>query len=295
VTKGKVPWLKHTKAFILDLDGTVYSGAELIDGALDFIQWSRKVEMPCLFVTNNASRTPKQVAEHLTELGIPNVTAKDILTSSQVAAEYVRLNPKRRDGKPGLARVFPVGEPPLSTVLKEEGNCHIIADNENECDYVIQGLDRTFTYDKMKRASLLIQGGAKFIATNVDKRLPVAGGLLHPGAGSMTIAIETASGAKAEVMGKPQARIIHSALAKYNIKLAGKKNDELFDPTVLVIGDNIETDIMAGVNAGVATALALTGVHTEKHVEPLGKELGGRPSIIVPNLRDIIHLINHNK
>ncbi|MBL0388425.1 TIGR01457 family HAD-type hydrolase [Tumebacillus sp. ITR2] len=255
-------WLRDIETFLIDLDGTLYRGNEVIEDAPAFIEWLQSSGRRYLYVTNNSSRTPEQVADHLRHLGIPAQT-EDVFTSSQVAAEYIKT-----DGRSGK-RVFAVGEGGLYTALTEAG-CEVV--KEGPADYVVQGIDRDFSYEKLKHASLLIQSGALFISTNVDKALPTEHGLL-PGSGSLAAAIRTASGTEPLVMGKPAARMIDFAIERLGVS----------KDRAVVVGDNLETDILAGVNADVRTVLVLTGFSKEEHIE----SAEGRPTVVLHSLTDL--------
>ena len=254
-------WLKETEAYLIDLDGTLYRGTEVIPDAPAFVKWLKTSGKKHLYVTNNSSRRPEQVAEHLRHLGIPAET-EDVFTSSQVAAMYIGMAEGRK-------RVFAVGEEGLLHALQEAG-CTLA---EEDADYVVQGIDRDFTYEKLKKASLLIQAGATFIATNVDKALPTEQGLL-PGSGSLTAAIRTTTGVEPLVMGKPHARMIEYALERLGVP----------KERAVVIGDNLETDILAGVNADVRTVLVLTGFSKRDQIE--GAE--GKPTILFDSLTELM-------
>jgi 4-nitrophenyl phosphatase len=255
-------WLQETQAFLIDLDGTLFRGSQVIPDAPRFVEWLNETGRKYLYVTNNSSRTPEQVAEHLRGLGIP-AQAEHCFTTSQVAAMYIQE-------QPGGKKVFAVGMEGLFHALREAG-CELVEDEQP--DYVVQGIDKEFTYDKLKKASLFIQAGATFIATNVDKALPTEEGLL-PGSGSLTAAIRTASGSQPLVMGKPEARMIEFALERLGVS----------KERAVVVGDNLETDILAGVNAGVRSVLVLTGYSKQEHIE--GAE--GKPTIVLESLTELM-------
>lgn len=254
-------WLKETEAYLIDLDGTLYRGTEVIPDAPAFVEWLKRTGKRFLYVTNNSSRRPEQVAEHLRHLGIP-AEPDDVFTSSQVAATYIAA-------AEGGKRVYAIGEEGLHHALQNAG-CTLA---DEDVQYVVQGIDRDFTYEKLKKASLLIQAGATFIATNVDKALPTEQGLL-PGSGSLTAAIRTTSGVEPLVMGKPNARMIEYALERVGVP----------KHRAVVIGDNLETDILAGVNADVRTVLVLTGFSKREHLE----SAEGQPTIILDSLTELM-------
>jgi 4-nitrophenyl phosphatase len=260
-------WLKQIDAYLIDLDGTLYRGKEVIADAPEFVKWLQQGNRKYLFVTNNSSRRPEQVAEHLRHLGI-DAKAEDVFTSSQVAATYI----KEHDGRG--KKVFIVGEEGLHNALTEVAGCTVA---EDAVDYVVQGIDREFSYAKLKKASLLIQAGATYIATNVDKALPTEEGLL-PGAGSILAALQTASGTKPVVMGKPEARMIEYALESLGVE----------KERAVVVGDNLETDILAGVKADVRTVLVLSGFSKVDDVE----EADGKPTLVVETLTELMRMVD---
>ena len=221
------------KGVILDLDGTVYLGKEEVPGAARFIAYLRQSGIKYLFVTNRANRTPTVVAEHLCTYGIP-CTENDVLTSAQATVQYL---------KRGSA--YYIGEEGLKVELEKAG----MAVNEEAPDYVIVSFDRTFTYDKLKKACRLIDAGAKFIATNPDKALKTATGLT-PGTGSIVAAVAAGSGAEPIMIGKPERLIMDMSLERL-----GLAREE-----VINVGDNVATDILAGLRAGIRTAFILTGI-----------------------------------
>jgi 4-nitrophenyl phosphatase len=255
-------WLQQTEAFLIDLDGTLYRGKKVIPDAPAFIKWLEETGRQYIYVTNNSSRRPEQVAEHLRSLGIP-AEAKHVYTSGMVAAKYIAEQPGAEK------RVYVIGEEGLRHALENAG-CVITEDSP---DYVVQGLDRQFSYEKLKTASLAIQAGATYLVTNVDKALPTETGLL-PGAGSLLAAIRAASGTEPIVMGKPEARMI-----EYALDVLGVSKDR-----AVVVGDNLETDILAGVNAGVRTVLVLSGYSKREHLE--GAK--GKPTLVLDSLTELM-------
>jgi 4-nitrophenyl phosphatase len=250
-------WLKKTQAYLIDLDGTLYRGKEVISDAPDFIRWLEQTGRRYRYVTNNSTRTPEQVAEHLRGFGIPAET-EHVLTTSMTVAKYIEADGK---GK----KVYMIGESGLRHALESAG----LEITDTDADYVVQGMDREFTYEKLKKASLLIQAGATFITTNIDKNLPTEEGMM-PGAGSLMIALQTATGVQPIVIGKPEARMIDLAIEEL-----GVSKDQ-----AVVVGDNLETDILAGVHAGVRTAMVLTGFSKREQVEAAE----GKPTVIFENL-----------
>lgn len=221
------------EGIILDLDGTVYWGDQEVAGASDFVRAQQAAGVRCLFVTNRSNRTPERIREQLQGYGIP-CERDDILTSGQATAQYI-----------GAGRVFCVGEQGLVTALEEAG---LVVTAEG-AEYVVVSFDRFFTYEKMTTACRLIDGGAKYIATNPDKSLRTENGLV-PGTGAIVAAVTAGSGVEPVVIGKPERLIFDMA-----VKRMGLGHDD-----VIAVGDNIDTDIPAGRKAGIRTVLMLTGI-----------------------------------
>jgi len=255
--------------FIIDLDGTMYAGKDPVPGAGDFIRELRGRGLPYLFLTNNSSKHPDQVARHLADMTGLEVDGREVLTSAMAAARYIA------ERSPG-SRVFPVGEEGLKQALQDAG---LQMTEEEQPDYVVQGIDREFTYRKLEQAVRFIRGGSLFIQTNPDHLLPTDGKLI-PGAGSIAAAIRTASEAEPVVIGKPSPIIL-----RYGIEQLGLPASDIW-----VIGDNLRTDIAGGAAAGCRTVLPLTGLATPDNVDSLIREYGITPDVICSTLPD---LLNH--
>ena len=232
------------KLILLDLDGTVYAENAAIPGAAEFVRKCAQRGIRCAYVTNRANRTRAEVKAQLSEMGIP-CTEQDIVTTAVAAAERI-----------GGGAAFVVGEHGLLAALEERG-VRIVNGAGEKPDFVVVGLDRFFTYDKLRRAAEFIRAGARFVATNRDACLITDAGLI-PGSGAIVAAVATAAGREPdEVVGKPEKGFIEMVLKTFG----APKNE------ALIVGDNIETDIGAGVNAGVETALMLTGVSGRSDAE----------------------------
>ncbi len=232
---------KKYQLFLIDLDGTMYRGTEKIEEAPQFIKQIEAEGIDYIFLTNNSSKTPDEVAHHLQLFGI-EADASDIYTTSMGTAHYIKQQKKN-------ARIYMIGGNGLRTALAEAG-CVFVEEEAilATCDYVVIGLDRDITYEKLAKAALAVRAGATFISTNADKALPTERGLL-PGNGSLTSVISTATGVAPIFIGKPEPLMINLL-----IEQKGLSREE-----VLMIGDNYDTDIMAGIGAHVDTALVFTG------------------------------------
>lgn len=233
--------MKKYKGYLIDLDGTMYKGTERIEAASDFVKKLKENQIPYLFVTNNSSRTPAQVADKLNSFDIP-AEEQLVFTTSQATANYIYEQKKD-------ARVFVIGEEGLFSAIEEKG---FVAAGE-DADYVVMGIDREISYEKLAVACLAVRNGATFISTNGDIAIPTERGLV-PGNGSLTSVIAVSTQTKPIFIGKPEAIIMDQAL-----KVLGTSKEE-----TLMVGDYYDTDILAGMNAGMDTLLVHTGVTTKE-------------------------------
>ena len=246
---------------LIDLDGTVFRGTAPTDGA---VQSLSEVHSRKLYVTNNASRSPDEVAEHLRELGF-SVTSDDIVTSAQSAAHL-------------LARVLPpdspvliVGTEALATEIATVG-LHPVRRYDDNPVAVVQGLSTTIGWPDLAEAALAIRAGALWVAANIDPTLPTERGLL-PGNGSLVAALRMATGAEPKVAGKPAPTLITDALARGHFRAA------------LVIGDRLDTDIEGANAAKLPSLMVLTGVNTAR--DAVYAEPEQRPTYIGHDLRSL--------
>lgn len=233
--------MKQYEGYLIDLDGTMYRGNERIEAASDFVKALQKKGVPYLFVTNNSSKTAEQVAEKLVSFDIP-ATAEHVYTTSMATASYIS------EERPG-ASIYYIGEEGLETALQEKG-LHLTEDNP---EYIVIGIDRHINYEKLAKACLGVRAGATFISTNNDIAIPTEQGFL-PGNGSLTAVITVSTQVQPTFIGKPEGIIMEQALKK----LGTKKED------TLMVGDNYDTDIRAGMNAGLDTLLVHTGVTSKE-------------------------------
>jgi 4-nitrophenyl phosphatase len=231
------------KGYIVDLDGVVYRGRELIPGADERIAKLRK-RGKVIFLTNNSTLSREDYVDKLRGFGIA-AKEEEIITSGYAAAIHIK---KKYPG----ARAFVIGEEGLRNELRKQW----IEVGFRGCNVVVVGLDRNFNYAKLAMAMGLIKKGAAFIATNRDKTLITEKGLL-PGGGAIVKAVEEASGKEPVIVGKPSEIMAEVVLER--IKLRPEE--------VLLVGDRLETDIAMGKRAGMKTALVLTGSSKREDVE----------------------------
>ncbi|TDM03737.1 TIGR01457 family HAD-type hydrolase [Macrococcus carouselicus] len=256
--------MKKYKGYLLDLDGTMYAGTRIIEGAKEFIDYLHEGNLPYLFVTNNASKTPDEVAKKLTDMGF-YCTADNVVTSAMATAMYIA------DEQPG-ADVCCIGGKGIRTALSEAG-LNIV--EGEKADYVVIGLDTAITYDKYATAALAIRNGAKFISTNPDRTLPSERGLL-PGNGALTSVLTVATDVEPTFIGKPAVHIMNKAVEMINLP----KED------LVMIGDLYMTDILSGINSGIDTLHVQTGVSTYDAV--MAEEVP--PTYSVKNLNEVIEM-----
>jgi len=258
------PLCEAYDAALLDLDGVLYLGADVIPFAADSVAQARRHGMRAAFVTNNASRRPDVVAAHLSELGIP-ADPEDVVTSAQAAVSYLmaRLAPGSRVlvlGTDGLASE--VADGGFLAVRKAEG---AVA--------VVQGLAPTTAWTDLAEASVAIRAGALWVAGNTDSTYPSSRGPL-PGNGALVQALVTATGRQPVVVGKPEPEL-HRA----SVERVGATRP-------LVVGDRLDTDILGAVRAGADSLLVLTGVTDLEHL--LAAPEGMRPTYVAPDLRGLL-------
>jgi phosphoglycolate/pyridoxal phosphate phosphatase family enzyme len=226
-------------AYIFDLDGTVYLGDALLPNAQRAITTLRHAGKRTVFLSNNPTHTRVEYSRKLTRLGLPT-PPEDIINSSLVLVDFLQHTlPK--------ARLFVCGEPPLIDDLRDGG--FSFSANPIEIDAVIASFDRTFAYSKLQIAFDAIRAGARFFATNADRYCPVPGGG-QPDAASIIAAIEACTNTQCEAMvGKPS---IYMTNAVLNLL-------QMPPERCIMTGDRLETDVQMGLNAGMLTALTLTG------------------------------------
>ena len=223
------------KGILFDLDGTVYHGTAEVPGAADFVRQLPGWGIRPVFITNRANRTPEAVAEHLRSYGIA-CTTDDVLTSAQTTAQVL---PK--------GSVYIIGEEGIRRALADAG----FVEDDRHPDYVVVSYDRSFSYHALMQACRLVKAGARFVATNPDKYLTLEDGIM-PGTGAIVAAVTACTGQEPMVIGKPQPLIFQTALKRFRLR----------PEETVAMGDNLLTDIPAGINAGLRTIFVTTGVST---------------------------------
>jgi NagD protein len=233
----------QVKAFIIDMDGVIYHGNRLLRGAAGLVAWLRKNDKRFLFLTNSSERSPMELSQKLERLGI-EVEAEHFYTSALATASF--LASQRPHGT-----AYVIGEPGLTNALYDAG----YSMNNVNPDYVVIGEGRGYSLEAIERAVHLVLGGARLVGTNPDLSGPAETGIV-PACGALVAPIELATGKKAYFVGKPNPLMMRHALKRLN-----STREE-----TAIIGDRMDTDIIAGVEAEIETILVLSGVTTEAEI-----------------------------
>ncbi len=246
--------------FLIDMDGVLYRGADLLPGAGQFVRELRERDIPFRFLTNNSQRTRRDVVAKLSRLGI-DADEQHVFTSAMATARF--LAQQKPDGT-----AFVIGEGGMLTALHQHGYAVV----DHDPDYVVVGEGRTFNLELVEAAVRMILGGAKLIATNMDPNCPTTNGSIRPGCGAMVAMLETATGVKAFSVGKPSPVMMRAA----------RKELGLTTDQTIMIGDTMETDILGGVQLGFHTVLVLSGGTSRADL----KRFAYRPDVVVEHLAD---------
>ena len=232
------------KNCLIDMDGVLISGSTMIPGADAFIERLKEQGVEFLVLTNNPIYTPGDLAHRLANIGL-EVSAERIFTSAMATARFLEAQ------KPG-GTAFVIGESGLTTAVHDAG--YVITDINP--DYVVLGETETYNFAQITQAVRLIIGGARFIATNPDSSGPTEEGIV-PACGAMAALVETASGKSPFFVGKPNPLMMRTALNYLNVH----------SEDTVMIGDRMDTDIVAGVESGMETILVLSGVTSRSDVD----------------------------
>ncbi|MBC7092369.1 MAG: HAD-IIA family hydrolase [Nitrososphaeria archaeon] len=262
--------LTDVKGIFFDLDGCIYRGRTPIPGVRETIAYLKSRNLKIIYLTNNASRSQKEYVEHFKSMGLDAVES-EFYTSGMATVEYMYKKYGTNH------KVYVVGGSALKSLFKEKG--FIVVDDEHarEADFVVSCFDPEFNFKRLEAACYAIQYGAKFIATNLDMVLPVEDGY-RPGAGAMAAAITAATKVKPFLIGKPSKIIVEMAL-----KYSGLRKNE-----VVIVGDKVETDIIAAKRAGIKSILVLTGVTSKADLDKVPKKY--YPDIVLESVNDMVKL-----
>jgi NagD protein len=250
------------RGFLIDMDGVIYRSSQLIPGAVEFINFLVSHSVPFLFLTNNSSRTRKDIVRYLNDLGF-RIDDTQVFTSAIATARYISRHKPR-------ATAFVIGEGGLLNALHE---CDI-AFSESNPDFVVVGEGRTLNFEQIEKATTFVAKGSRLIATNLDPSCPSANGGIRPGCGAIVKMIEEASGKKAFSTGKPSPVIFREA----------RKAIQLRTDETIMIGDTMETDILGGVQMGYHTILVLSGGTRDFEVDNFAYQ----PDQVIGSVADLL-------
>ena len=229
--------LKAKKGFICDMDGVIYHGDRLLPDVKEFVEWLYKENKSFLFLTNSSERSPRELQQKLERMGL-YVDESHFYTSALATAKFISSQ------KPGCS-AYVIGARGLVNALYDQG----ITMNSIDPDYVIVGETSSYNYETVVHASNLVRNGAKLIGTNTDLTGPVEDGIV-PACRALISPIEMATGKKAYFVGKPNPLMMRTGL-----KMLGVHSAE-----AAMIGDRMDTDVIAGIETGLDTVLVLSGV-----------------------------------
>lgn len=256
--------LQKIRNFVVDLDGVVYLLNTPIPENVEFLYHARLRGFRIAFLTNNTFLSREGYVAKLKSMGV-EAKVEEIFSSAFVTAGYLQRE------KPG-ARIYAIGEKGLKEELRRAGLQVLSRFSPKGVDFVVVGLDRRFTFQKMKIALDFLLKGAQLVGTNPDPTYPTESGVI-PGAGAILASLERASGCSARVIGKPSPDIL-----LFVLDVLGFRPEE-----TAVIGDRIDTDVLLGKNCGVSTILVLTGVTQREEV--LASSI--KPDVVVETLQEL--------
>ncbi len=254
--------IRAKKGFICDMDGVIYHGNDLLPGVKEFLNWLQKNDKKFLFLTNSSERSPLELSQKLSRMGL-DVDESHFYTSGLATAHFLK------NQKPGCS-VYCIGEAGLYNALYNAG----IVMNDVNPDYVVVGETQTYNYQNICKAVKLVKNGAKLIGTNPDMTGPVEGNMIVPATRALIAPIELATGKQAYFLGKP-----NPLMMRTGIRLLDCETKD-----TAIIGDRMDTDIIAGIESGVDTVLVLSGV---TDIEEM-KQMPYAPSIVLGGVGEIV-------
>lgn len=260
MTNANLELLRGKKGFICDMDGVIYRGNTLLPGVKEFVAWLEQNGKRFLFLTNSSERSPKELRQKLLRMGL-DVGEEHFYTSALATASFLARQ------MPGCT-AYVIGAPGLVNALYDRG----ITMNDVDPDYVIVGESATYNYEMISRAVSLVMKGARLIATNSDLTGPAESGLV-PACRALVAPVELVTGKKAYFMGKPNPLMMRTGL-----QMLGVHSEE-----AVMVGDRMDTDVIAGTESGLTTVLVLSGCTSREEVD----DYPYRPSYILNGVGDI--------
>lgn len=253
--------LRARKGFICDMDGVIYLGNQLLPGVAEFVNWLNENDKRFLFLTNSSERSPKELRQKLQRMGL-DIGEEHFYTSALATAAFLKKQ------APGCT-AFVIGAPGLLNALYDVG----VTMNDVDPDYVIVGETASYNYEVITKAVRLVLNGARLIATNSDLTGPTEFGIA-PACRSLVAPIELATGKKAYFMGKPNPLMMRTGL-----QLLGVHSEES-----AMVGDRMDTDVIAGMESGLATVLVLSGCTSRADIN----DYPYRPTYILNGVGEIV-------
>lgn len=255
---------REIQSWLTDMDGVLVHEGRAIPGAPEFVRALRDKDRPFLILTNNSIFTPRDLRARLSASGI-DVPEEAIWTSALATAHFL-------ESQHHAGSAFVIGEAGLTTALHEVG--YVLTDTDP--DYVVLGETRTYSFEAITRAIRLVRGGARFIATNPDATGPSTDGPL-PATGAVAALITEATARKPYFVGKPNPMMFRSALNQI----------DAHSETTAMIGDRMDTDVVAGIEAGLETFLVMTGSTAASDIE----KYPFRPDHVMDSIADLVELV----
>lgn len=259
--KAMIDKIRSKTGFICDMDGVIYHGNQILDGVKEFVEWLKDEKKRFVFLTNSSERTIKELREKLMRMGI-EVGPDHFYTSALATATFLKSQ------KPN-GSAYIIGEAGLINALYNSG----YTSNNIDPDYVVMGESRSYSYEVIEKAVNLVLKGAKLVGTNPDLTGPTENGIA-PATKALISPIELATGKQAYFIGKPNPLMMRIAL-----KRIGVQREE-----TIIIGDRMDTDIVAGIEAEIDTCLVLSGISDQKTID----EYAYRPRFVLNGVNEIV-------
>lgn len=252
--------LRRKIGFICDMDGVIYHGNRLLPGVKEFVAWLYREKKRFLFLTNSSERTPRELQQKLARMGL-DVDESHFYTSALATAQFLKTQ------SPGCS-AYVIGAPGLYNALYEAG----VTVNDVDPDYVVVGETQSYNYESILHAVELINRGARLVGTNTDLTGPSERGII-PACRALIAPIELATGVNAYFVGKPNPLMMRTGL-----RLLGVHSED-----AAIVGDRMDTDIIAGTESGLETVLVLSGVTAREDL----KRYAYRPGFVLDGVGDI--------
>ena len=254
--------LREKKGFICDMDGVIYHGRTLLDGVKEFVEWLYANDKQFLFLTNNSQKSPRELQQKLARMGL-KVPESNFYTAALATASFLKSQ--------GASTAYVIGDAGLTNALYEVG----ITLNDVDPEYVVIGETENYNFESIKKATALVNRGALLIGTNSDLTTPTENGEV-PACKALVAPVEYATNRKAYYVGKPNPLMMRAAMNYFHKK-------GIHSPEVAMIGDRMDTDMVAAIESGLDPILVLSGVSSRETVQ----RFPYRPRLILNGVGDI--------